>query len=117
MILILSADSVAAALLGALVETLGYSVRFARPTESVEQSIRRAHPRVLLVDCADSNSCTREVLGRAAMRGVSVVIFGRMKALRRVRELVREHRLDTLLMPTDVSTVQGALERAMQRAG
>ena len=117
MILILSADSVAAALLGALVETLGYSVRFARPTESAEQSIRRARPQVLPVDCADSASCSREVLGRAAMRGVSVVIFGRAEALHRVRALVHEHRLDTLFMPADASAVQGSLERAMQKAG
>ena len=117
MILVLSADSVAAALLGALVETLGFSVHLARAAESADQSIRRARPRVLLVDCADSCSCNREVLGRAAMRGVSVVIFGTTEALRRVRELVREHRLDTLLMPADATTLRATLERAMKKAG
>ena len=45
-ILILSDDAVAAALLGALVETLGYTVRFAHPPEDSEQSIRRVRPKV-----------------------------------------------------------------------
>lgn len=117
MILVLSTDPVAAALLGALVETLGFVVHFAGATESADQSIRRARPRVLLVDCADPVSCSREVLGRAAMRGVAVVIFGTGEALGRVRELVHEHQLDTLLMPPDAQTLRATLERAMQRAG
>lgn len=117
MILILSADAVAAALLGALVETLGYPVGFARPAEDADQSIRRAHPRVLLVDCTDSTSCNREVLGRATMRGVSVVVFGTTAALRRVRDLAHEHRLDTLLMPADAAVLRDTLDRAMKKAG
>jgi DNA-binding NtrC family response regulator len=117
MILIISADAVAAALLGALVETLGYSVSFARPAENADQSIRRTRPRVVLVDCADADSCNREVFGRATMRGVSVVMFGASEALRRVRELVDEHRLDTLLMPPDTATLRDTLERATKKAG
>lgn len=117
MILIVSADAVAAALLGALVETLGYSVSFARPAENADQSIRRAHPRVVLVDGAEPESCNRELLGRATMRGASVVLFGRSDALRRRRELVHEHQLDTLLMPPNTNVLRDTLERAMQKAG
>ena len=117
MILILSADAVAAALLGALIETLGYHVCFADPVESVDQSIRRARPRVLLVDSSDSESCNRAVLGRATMRGVSVVMFGTTEALRRGRKLVHEHQLDTLLMPADATELRDTLERAMKKAG
>lgn len=117
MILIRSADAVAAALLGALVETLGYPVRFARATENADQSIRRARPQVLLIDCSDTDACNREVFGRATMRGVSVVMFGTTHALRRVRAMVHEHDLDTLLMPPDPADLRDALERAMKKAG
>lgn len=117
MMLILSADAVAAALLGALVETLGYPVWFAAPGESAAQSIRRTRPRVLLVDSGDSTACNSEVLGRAAMRGVSVAIFGTPASLRRVRGLGDGHKFETLPMPADVLTLREILERAMEKAG
>ena len=117
MILILSDDAVAAALLGALIETLGYSVKFARPPESADQAIRRTKPKVCLLDCEDPASCTDELLGRAAMRGISVVIFGTPDALQRVRALALEHDIDMLLMPPDPDELDETLKRALEIAG
>ena len=111
--LILSKDAVAAALLGGLVETLGYDVRFARPPESVADTMRRVRPRICLVDCDDPTACSHEFLGRATMRGVSVVIFGTREALDRVRALALEQRLDTLLVPPDLRELDMALQRAL----
>ncbi len=116
MILILSADAVAAALLGALIETLGYPVRFARPPEMTEQTMRRVKPRVCLLDCVDPGSCNDELLGRAPMRGISVVIFGTSAALERVRALALEHSMDMLLMPPDANELDATLKRALKRA-
>jgi DNA-binding NtrC family response regulator len=113
LVLILSNDPVAAALLGGLVETLGYDVHFAQPPESPEDSLRRVKPRICLVDCGDPLSSRSDFLGRAAMRGVSVVIYGTPEALERVREVAKAHDLDTLLMPPELN----ALEAALQRAG
>ena len=117
MILILSADAVAAALLGALIETLGYSVRFARAAEPVSDSIRRVRPKVCLLDCDDPSSCNDEVLGRAAMRGISVVIFGTRDALDHVRTFVTEHDIDMLLVPPDPVILDETLRAAMVKAG
>ncbi|HEX4684270.1 MAG TPA: hypothetical protein VH277_16245 [Gemmatimonadaceae bacterium] len=117
MILILSDDAVAAALLGALVETLGYTVRFARPPENAEQSIRRVRPKVCLLDCDDPATCSEEVLGRAAMRGISVVIFGTSQALEHVRALAVQHSIDTVLVPPEASVLDETLRRALVRAG
>ena len=111
-VLILSQDAVAAALLGGLVETLGFTVRFARPPERPLESLRRVRPRICLVDCADPSCCSSELIGRATMRGVSVVIFGTRAALERVRTLVSEHRLETLLVPATVDELQSVLQRA-----
>ena len=69
--------------------------------------------RGFLVDCGDPLTSRSEFLGRAAMRGVSVVIYGTPEALERVREVARAHDLDTLLMPPELN----ALEAALQRAG
>lgn len=117
MILILSDDAVAAALLGALIETLGYSVRFARPPENTDQTIRRVKPKVCLLDCVDPGSCNDEVLGRAAMRRISVVIFGASAALERVRALALEHNIEMLIVPPDVTELDETLKRAIKRAG
>ncbi|MDB4877736.1 MAG: hypothetical protein JWM41_4182 [Gemmatimonadetes bacterium] len=117
MILILSADAVAAALLGALIETLGYPVRFARPPENTDQTIRRVRPKVCLLDCVDPGSCNDEVLGRAAMRGISVVIFGTSAALDRVRALALEHDIDMLLVPPDPAELDETIKRAIRKAG
>ena len=117
MILILSADAVAAALLGALIETLGYVVCFARPPEGADDTLRRVRPKVCLLDCTDPSVCNDEVLGRAAMRSVSVVIFGSPEALRKVRELASEHNIDTLLVPPETSSLSDTLKRALAKAG
>jgi DNA-binding NtrC family response regulator len=112
LVLILSNDAVAAALLGGLVETLGYDVHFARPPESPEDSLRRVKARICLVDCADPVSCRTDFLGRATMRGVSVVIYGTAEALNRVREVARAYDIETLLMPPELNALEAVLQRA-----
>ena len=117
MVLIISADAVAAALLGALIETLGYSVRFARPPETADQTMRRVRPMVCLLDCEDPETCSDEFLGRAAMRGVPIVVFGKRDALEHVRALGLAHDIDMLIVPPDVATIDDAIRRAMKKAG
>jgi DNA-binding NtrC family response regulator len=112
-VLIMSRDAVAAALLGALVETLGYLVRFFHPPELPTETLRRTRPAVAMIDCADPSLMSDEVLGPAKMRGISVVIFGARDALDRVRELAREHELDSLLMPASLETLDLTLKRAI----
>ena len=116
MVLILSSDAVAAALLGALIETLGYSVSFARPPERYEDSVRRVRPKVCLVDGTDPGMRGEGFLGRAAMRGISVIVFGSADALERVRALALEYAIDTILVPPDTVTLADTLERALQKA-
>jgi DNA-binding NtrC family response regulator len=117
MILILSDDAVAAALLGALIETMGYAVKFARRPEEAEQTIRRVRPKVCLLDCDDPSRFSDELFGRATMRGISVVIFGTSAALGRVRALASEHAIDMLLVPPDAGVLDATLRRAFKKAG
>lgn len=112
-VLILSSDAVAAALLGALVETLGFLVRFYHPPEDPNTAIRRTRPSVAMVDCADPTMMREEILGRARMRGISVVMFGSAEALRGVQALAAEHALDTLIMPASIDALDEALQKAV----
>ena len=112
-VLILSSDAVAAALLGGLVETLGYLVRFYRPPEPPEVALRRERPSIALIDCADPTLMKEDVLGRARMRDVSMVIFGTPDALRDVRALAAEHDLGTLIMPASVEALDETLRNAV----
>lgn len=114
-VLILSADPVAAALLGALVETLGYLVRFYQPPESAEAALRRAKPSVAMVDCADPTLMNDELLGRARMRGISVIIFGTPDAMRAVRQVAVDHDLGTLIMPAAPDAIDESLRRAIRQ--
>ena len=102
----------AAALLGGLVETLGYDVHFGRPPESADDTIRRVRPRICLVDCTDPVSCRGEFFGRATMRGVSVVIFGTPQALDRVRAVALAHNIEMVLMPPELNELEATLQRA-----
>ena len=112
-VLILSSDAVAAALLGALVETLGYLVRFYRPAEDPDAAMKRERPSVAMVDCGDPTVMKEEVFGHARMRGISVVMFGSADALRRVRQLALEHALDTLIMPASLDSLDETLRKAV----
>jgi DNA-binding NtrC family response regulator len=115
-VLILSSDAVAAALLGALVETLGYLVRFFHPPEVPAEAIKRERPSIAMVDCDDPTLMKDELLGRARMRGISVVMFGSADALRRVRKLALEHEIDTLLMPASLDALDETLRKAVKEA-
>lgn len=108
-VLVLSHDAVAAALLGALVEILGYAVRFRRPPETPDEAVRRVRPRVALIDCEDNVSCTDEIVGRAVMRGASVAIFGAPEALDRVRAFALERDIAVLLMPPETAMLDQLL--------
>ena len=111
-VLILSHDPLAGALLGGLVETLGYEVRYRRPPETAENSLRRVRPKICLVDCGDPISCREEFLARTAMRGVCVVIFGTREALDRVLDIAAAHRIEMLLMPPSMDELEAVLQRA-----
>ena len=114
LVLILSQDAVASALLGALVETLGYLVQFHRPPGGAGLS-HRARPSVAMVNCNDPTLLTADLLSRAKMPGGSVVIFGVPDAIVRVRTLARQFGLHALLMPVSLDGLDETLRQAIAR--
>lgn len=111
-ILVLSSDPLGAALMAAMVETLGYRVRFFYPPEAPDDAFKRERPCVALVDCDDPAVLTDETLGRARMRNISVILFGQSAALQQVRQLVLDHELETLLLPSSLDELDDTLRRA-----
>jgi hypothetical protein len=113
LILVLSSDAVAAALVGALVETLGYAVRFHKPPEDPTATLGRVRPDVAMLDGSDSLMISDAVLGHASMRGISVVVFGSRDALDGIRELARTHRIHTLITPASPRATSELLSQAL----
>ena len=114
-VLILSTDVVAAALVGALVETLGYLVRFFTPPETPDEALRRTRPAVAMINCEDPTLVNTELLGRARMRGISVIMFGTDAAIQQVEQLVREHELATIIMPGSIAELDETLKSAIAK--
>jgi DNA-binding NtrC family response regulator len=114
-VLILSTDVVAAALVGALVETLGYLVRFFTPPETADEALRRTRPAVAMIDCEDPTLVNTELLGRARMRGISVLMFGTATAIQQVRDLAEEHELDAVIMPASLEELDESLRSAISK--
>ena len=112
-VLIISRDAVGAALVGALVETLGHPVRFVVPPESTDDALRRVRPAVAMVDCEDPSIIGPELIGRARMRGVSVLLFGSAEALRGVRTLATQFDLHGLIMPATAEHLGESLHKAI----
>lgn len=114
-VLILSTDVVAAALVGALVETLGYLVRFFSPPETPDDALRRTRPAVAMIDCEDPTLVNTELLGRARMRGISVLMFGTPTAVQQVQQLVEEHELSTVIMPASLAELDDSLRSVLAK--
>lgn len=112
LIVVMSSDSLAAALVGALVETLGYGVRFHQPPEPPTATLRRERPDVAMLDGTDALMISDAVLGHAAMRNISVVVFGPRDALDAVRSLAKRHRIHTLIAPPTSEDVAAVLSEA-----
>lgn len=110
-VLVMSSDAVAAALIGALVETLGYIVRFYRTPEDPTFTLGRERPNVAMLDAEDRMMISDAVLGHAAMRGIAVVLFGSRDALQNVRDVVLAHNLHTLIAPPSLDDVRQVLGR------
>jgi DNA-binding NtrC family response regulator len=115
-VLIVSTDATASALVGALIETLGYKVKFARAAGTADESLRRTHPRIYMIDCETTDLCADDVVARAIMRGVSVVLFGPTLLLGRMRELAGRHDIEIVEMPPSPRPLGDVLAKAARKS-
>jgi DNA-binding NtrC family response regulator len=112
-VLIVSNDATAAALLGGLVETFGYRVVFTS-VESANESLRRARPRVCMLDC-ESDACDEAAVARVMMRGVAVVLVGPRALLEGMQAIAARHGVEVVFTPPALEPLGEALRRAAHR--
>lgn len=99
--LIFSADPLAAALLGALVELAGHTPNF--PQQHAEQArgaLLRVRPRLVLIDC-DHEACADGFVGPALMTGARVVLVRSARTESDPRELASRAGLRIIDLPKD----------------
>ncbi len=108
-VLILSADPLAAALLGAVVELAGHAPHFANGGEAPRDALRRVRPRVALVDCDHEEACSDAFAGPALMTGAKVILFRSRRTRSRTSEVAERLSLPVLELPTDQATLMREL--------
>jgi CheY-like chemotaxis protein len=111
LVLVVSRDALAAALLGALVELEGYAPHFVRDGEPARDALRRVRPVAVLVDCDFPEGCGAAVLGPAKMIGAGVVLFGRPAVAALVAECAERFGVPVLTMPPAPGELAGLLDR------
>ena len=115
-VLVLSTDALAAALVGALVESEGYHAAFARRAEPPREALRRVRPRLVLADCDCPEACGPELIGPARMIGAGVVLFGRPQLGAYVRDCADLYGVGALVLPPAPGALRRALEEAREQA-
>ncbi len=111
-VLILSTDSVTAALLSLLAELEGYRAVFAERDEAPSRSIIRLRPRFVLVDCDHSAACTDELFQLARSHSARVVIFSPGRMNEDVRSFAESRSLPWFSLPIDRGTLARTLRGA-----
>jgi hypothetical protein len=100
-ILVLSADPLSAALLGAAIELAGHAPRFPLPDEQARTALLRVRPRLVVVDCDHEDACSEGFVGPALMTGSRVLLFRSQRTRRDMRELSERLGLRVMEMPME----------------
>lgn len=101
--LVLSADTLTAALLGALLEIHGYRAGFPDSEEHPREALRRLRPAIVLVDCEYEIACTEAFFGPATMTGARVVMFSASQSRDDVSVFAAQFGFDWFILPADLA--------------
>ncbi|MDQ3950360.1 MAG: hypothetical protein M3282_08430, partial [Gemmatimonadota bacterium] len=74
-VLIFSEDPLAAALIGAAAELVGFAPTFPTHAESPRDALLRERPRLVLVDCDHEAACSPSFFGPVLMTGARVMLI------------------------------------------
>jgi DNA-binding NtrC family response regulator len=107
-VLLLSADPLASALLGAAVELAGHAPRFPRAGETARDALRRLRPRAVLIDC-DHDSCSDEFIGPALMTGARVQLYRSHRTKRDAGDVARRLGLSVVEFPMEPDALTALL--------
>lgn len=111
-ILVLSPDAVAAALLGAFVESLGQKVAFGGGEETYRDLLRRLRPKLVLLDCTLDRELCDSILGPAKMMGAHVILFAPAALAEQARAVALERGVELIILPRDLTELAARITRA-----
>jgi hypothetical protein len=115
--LIFSEDPLAAALLGAAVELVGFRPAFPADDDSPRSVLLRVRPGVVLVECDHEAACAPSFFGPALMIGARVVLAGSLRTGRDPRALASSFGLGTITLPCELEALAQALGADLESAG
>lgn len=107
--LIVSADPLAAALVGAAAELAGLVALFPVESTSPREALRALRATHLLIDCEDAAAADETLLGNALMLGVRLFFFGADHAHASLDHLRSRYRVTPLVFPRDVERLPALL--------
>jgi DNA-binding NtrC family response regulator len=99
-VLLVSADPLASALLGAAVELAGHVPHFPRGGETAWAALRRLRPHAVLVDC-DHEACSESFIGPALMTGARVQLYRSRHTRRDASDVARRLGLSIAELPVE----------------
>ena len=115
--LIVSTDSLGAALVGAATELAGFRVAYLLDEEAILDGVRRTKPLLVLVDATHTIAGDATSLGPALMTGAAVVFFGRAERLRDTRIVAAVAHASTIALPEELDRLPGLLTSIAARQG
>jgi CheY-like chemotaxis protein len=112
-VLVLSEQPVVAALLGMLLDLIGYRPAFADDGERPEEALRRVRPVfVVLLDQEMEAAASDVFFARAAQHKVGLAVFGPRARSDRLAELAHERGVPWFEVPLDLESLVRAVEMA-----
>lgn len=112
-VLVLSSDPLAAALLGAAIELAGHVPRYPLADESPRAALLRVRPRLVVVDCDHEDACSESFIGPALMTGSRVLLFRSRRTRRDVSELSDRLALRVATIPMEHEPLSRLLDEML----
>jgi hypothetical protein len=114
-VLIFSADPLAAALLGAVVELAGLAPHYVQEGEAARAALLRIRPPIILADCDHEESCAESFIGPAIMTGAQVALVCSHRTVRDIGDLATRMHLTVLDLSRDHQELDRFLHAALAR--
>ena len=115
-VLILSADTLAAALLGAAVELAGHQPHFPQADEVAQVALRRVRPRLVIVDCDHDHACSEAFVGPVLTTGAQLLLFDSRQHAADGVDVARRLGLNVVHLPDDHAVLLQRLRELLPAA-
>jgi hypothetical protein len=114
--LIFSEDPLAAALIGAAVELVGFEPAFPTNGASPRDALLRVRPGLVLVDCDHDGACAPSFFGPALMTGARVLLVASRRTRRDAAGLAARFGLRSITLPTELESIAQLLRSELEDA-